>query len=452
MSKKKRYAQVGVGGRSVMFSDAIANLYHESCVMVAFCDVNAGRLRDRIEAEPFKTQGVPGYAPEDFDRMVAETRPDIVIVTTRDSSHDLYICRAMELGCDVVTEKPMTISAEKCQRIVDTQARTGRECRVTFNYRYSPPRTQVKDLLMSGLIGEVLSVDFQWMLDTRHGADYFRRWHRRKENSGGLMVHKATHHFDLVNWWLSAVPETVFATGHRRYATPRTAERLGLTNRGERCHGCPDAKKCAYELDLSANEGLKAMYLDNEGHDGYFRDRCIFSEDMDIEDSMQAIVTYDNEVRMSYSLNAFCAWEGYTICFNGTKGRLEHKCMESAYINGDGTVQGALQSDGTTIRVYPLRDDAYLVPLWEAEGGHGGGDEPLLKDVLAAQGEDAYRRAADHRAGAYSILTGIAANQSMASGKQVRIRDLVSGLARPDYPAMPTSADPLPMPVKPKSA
>ena len=63
--------------------------------------------------------------------------------------------------------------------------------------RTSPPRTQVKDILMSGVIGDVLSVDFHWMLNTHHGADYFRRWHRNKKNSGGLMVHKASHHFDV---------------------------------------------------------------------------------------------------------------------------------------------------------------------------------------------------------------------------------------------------------------
>jgi predicted dehydrogenase len=77
---------------------------------------------------------------------------------------------------------------------------------VTFNYRYSPFRSQVKELLMSGEIGDVLSVDFHWLLNTVHGADYFRRWHSNKAISGGLMVHKATHHFDLVNWWLSDMP------------------------------------------------------------------------------------------------------------------------------------------------------------------------------------------------------------------------------------------------------
>ncbi len=136
---------------------------------------------------------------EEFDRMIAEQKPDIVIVTTVDGYHHLYIIRGMELGCDVISEKPMTIDAGKCQKIIDTQARTGKRCTIAFNYRYSPPRTQVKEILMSGEIGEILSVDFHWMLNTFHGADYFRRWHSQKKYSGGLMVHKATHHFDLVN-------------------------------------------------------------------------------------------------------------------------------------------------------------------------------------------------------------------------------------------------------------
>ena len=273
---RRRFVQIGLGGRSKMYSSAVIEKYADCCEMVAFSDLNEGRLKLAIDGAREKGASVPGYAARDFDRMVAETRPDCVIVTTRDCFHDQYICRAMELGCDVITEKPMTTDDAKCQSILDMQARTGRRCTVTFNYRYSPPRTQVKDLLMSGVIGEVLSVDFHWLLDTHHGADYYRRWHRNKANSGGLMVHKATHHFDLVNWWLSSVPATVFALGHRRFYTPRTADRLGLTNRAERCHGCPEAGKCTFNLDLAGNENLKKLYLDNEQYDGYLRDQCVF--------------------------------------------------------------------------------------------------------------------------------------------------------------------------------
>jgi len=379
--------------------------------------------------------------------MIAETKPDTVIVTCQDSFHDTYICRAMELGCDVITEKPMTIDAERAQRILDTQKRTGRKVRVTFNYRYSPPRTQVKDLLMSGVIGDILSVDFQWMLDTYHGADYFRRWHRNKQNSGGLLVHKSTHHFDLVNWWLSAMPKEVVATGHRRFATPETAKRLGLSQAGPRCTGCADRQACPFYLDLAANEELNALYLLQESHDGYHRDQCIFSPDIDIEDSMQALVNYDNGVTLKYSLNTFCSWEGYTIQFNGTRGRLEHKCEETVYINGDGTVPGALKKEGTSIRIYPTRQPAYEVPIWTGEGGHGGGDDLMLRDLFLPEG-DKYLRAADHRSGAASILCGIAANRSIAGGGWVKIDDLIHDLDRPDYPAMPSASDSYTLPLR----
>ncbi len=444
---RKRFAQVGLGGRSKMFTDAVLESYADTCEMVAFCDNNKGRLDLAVQRACEKDIKVPGYAAEDFDRMIAETRPDTVIVTTRDCFHDEYICRAMELGCDVITEKPMTTDEARCQKIVDTQSKTGRTCTVTFNYRYSPPRTQVKDLLMSGVIGEVLSVDFHWLLDTHHGADYFRRWHRNAVNSGGLMVHKATHHFDLVNWWLSSVPETVFALGHRKFYTPKTADRLGLTGRGERCHGCGAFDKCTFKLDMAGNENLKNLYLDCEQYDGYQRDQCVFSDKIDIEDSMNVVVGYASGAKMSYSLNAFCSWEGYMVAFNGTRGRLEHTCQEKVYINADGTVPGALDKEGTSIKVFPQRRPAYQLDLWTGTGGHGGGDSPLLEDVFGANPPaDKYLRAADHRSGAYSILTGVAANKSMATGGMIRVADLVSGLTSPDYPAMPTGDEPLDIP------
>jgi predicted dehydrogenase len=346
----------------------------------------------------------------------------------------------------VITEKPMTTDADKCQKIIDTQKRTGKTCKVTFNYRYSPVRTQVKDLLMSGIIGEVHSVDFHWLLDIHHGADYYRRWHRNKFNSGGLMVHKATHHFDLMNWWLSSIPARVFASGSRTFYTPQTAERYGLTQRAERCLDCPESARCPFYLDLRAKTGLKETYLDHEHYDGYFRDQCVFSAAIDIEDSMNLVVNYQNGVHMSYSLNTFMPWEGYEIAFNGSKGRLEHKCMETIYISGDGSVPGALRSDGTTIRIYPHFSPAYEVPIWEAKGGHGGGDVLMLRDIFEpAPDSDPYLRAADQRSGAYSILTGIAANISMASGQAVNVADLVSKIGEPFYPAMPTASEPLPV-------
>src|SRR5690606_30193958 len=112
--------------------------------------------------------------------------------------HHQYIIRAMELGCDVITEKPLTIDAEKTRAIYDTAIKTGKKVRVTFNMRWAPGSIMIKELLSKGTIGEIIHVDLEYMLNTSHGADYFRRWHAQKDKSGGLMVHKSTHHFDMI--------------------------------------------------------------------------------------------------------------------------------------------------------------------------------------------------------------------------------------------------------------
>jgi predicted dehydrogenase len=448
---RKRIAHVGTGSRARFYREAIVGEYAQFSEYVGLCDNNPGRLKlfqTRVQAASGAL--VPAYDAAGFDRMIAETRPNVVIVTTVDSIHARYIIRAMELGCDVITEKPMTTDEAMCQAIIDTQKRTGRTCTVGFNYRYSPARTQVKDLLMDGAIGEVLSVDFHWMLNTHHGADYFRRWHSQKAFSGGLMVHKATHHFDLVNWWLSAVPVTVFANGKREFYTPAMAKRIGLKGAHERCRTCPEKSRCGFELDLEKRQSLKELYLDNEHHDGYFRDRCVFREGIDIEDTMNVVVEYDSKATMSYSLNAFNSWEGYYVIFNGTKGRIEHKAEEKIYINdGSGVSQGEVERGASYTRVIPIRGHARDIEMWTGEGGHGGGDVLLLDDLfLAEKRADKYLRAADHRSGAYSILTGVAANQSIASGKPVQVADLVQGVGYPDYPAMPDREHLLPMPGK----
>jgi predicted dehydrogenase len=444
---RRRYAIVGTGSRHEMYRDAITRQYKDYAELAGLCDLNAGRVElSRMRAAEAGVHA-PGYTAANFERMIHETRPETVIVTTVDGTHDEYIVRALEAGCDVVTEKPMTTTAEKCRRILDTRRRSGGRIRVTFNYRYSPARTQVKDLLMSGVIGVVLSVDFHWLLNTVHGADYFRRWHSQKRNSGGLMLHKATHHFDLINWWLSAVPQTVTAMGKREFYTPEMARRLGLKETHERCHTCTEKDRCGFLMDLAANPSLKALYLDQEKYDGYFRDRCVFRSDIDIEDTMNVLVQYDTGATLCYSVNAFNSWEGYQVAFNGTKGRLEHSIVEQIYVSGTGGIQGGIAEGGVTTRIIPLRGAARLQEPWTGEGSHGGGDSVMLDEIfLPAPPQDKYMRASDERAGACSILIGAAANRCFETGQPVRIFDLVPDLQRPDYPPMPTRREPVPMP------
>ncbi len=228
--------------------------------------------------------GAPVFG--DFDELVAAAQPDCLIITTVDRYHPEYIVRALDAGRDAITEKPMAIDAAGCRAILEAERRTGRQITVTFNYRFPPHSSRIKELMQSGIVGQVLSVDFEWMLDTRHGADYFRRWHRRLANSGGLLVHKATHHFDVINWWLDDEPETVYAFGARRFYGPTREAR------GERCCTCPHAASCEFFVDYTTEPLYRALYFDAEHVDGYHRDGCVFSPEIDIYDTMGVTVRY----------------------------------------------------------------------------------------------------------------------------------------------------------------
>ncbi len=364
---------------------------------------------------------LPIYQPHQFERMVKREKLDAVVVTARDSLHDLYIVKGLEAGLKVVTEKPMTTDEHKCQRILD--AMRGREDRlvVTFNYRYAPHNTRAREILKKGVIGEITLVEFQWFLDVTHGADYYRRWHRQKVNSGSLWVHKATHHFDLVNWWTGAHPQLVFALGAKRFYRPETFPPR------ERCHTCDAAERCRFHWDLAASGRHKALYLDAEHEDGYLRDRCVFSPDIDIWDTRAATVRYANGMIMSYSLNNYAPFEGYRVGFVGTKGRLDLFVHEHAYVSATG---GKLALEGgakhVNMRAFPLFEKPYDVEIEKGKGGHGGGDERLLDDCfLPRRKADPLGRAAGGLDGARSILVGIAARRSIEWGRPVRIDELV---------------------------
>ena len=414
----RKFAIVGTGGRHQMFREAIVHTHADSAELVALCDVNQSRLALSAHQVPDKGgNGIATYLAEDFELMLAEQQPDTVIVTTPDYLHDDYIVRSLRAGRNVMTEKPMTIDIARLKRILDAQRETGKAVTVTFNYRYSPARTQLKEMLMSGAIGDITAIDFRWYLDRVHGADYFRRWHRYKDRSGGLLVHKSTHHFDLLNWWAASTPKSVSATGKRDFYTPQMAIRLGLEGHGERCHACPVAARCDFFMDLEKDEPLKALYLDAEEDDGYWRDKCVFADDITIEDTMQVQAQYASGASLNYTLVAYSPWEGLEVKFHGTKGELTHRHIEVHGVFAGGERDREERHNMTT-ELHLAGGLPQKVTVWEGKGSHGGADPIMLGYLFdpAHMEPDRYGRASDQVAGAWSILTGIAANQSIARG------------------------------------
>lgn len=405
-NKKTRLAIVGLGSRGTgMWGSSLTKEYPSLIEFVGLCDHNPGRLA--LGKELIDTD-CPTF--ENFEQMMRETKPDRLIVTTDDNTHDHFIVKGMEMGADVISEKPMAIDEEKIQRIIDAEKRTGKQCRVTFNYRYSPHRARMWEILQAGEIGELTSVDFHWYLDTSHGADYFRRWHRLVEKGGSLWVHKASHHFDLLNWWIGSDPESVYALGELGF--------YGKNGpfRADNCRSCNHTKECNFHFDIMQNEQLKRLYVDNEKFDGYHRDGCVFRNDVNIFDKMAATIRYMNGVQVTYSLTTYSPYEGYRIAFNGTKGRMDAWIQESNPTT-DANYDQIMVSKNFGKREY------FHIP----QGfGHGGGDK-LLKDQIFIPGTpDPLQQAAGTRDGALACLIGIAARKSITSGETIMIKDLTS--------------------------
>ena len=405
---RKRFAIVGASRRGwAMYAVPITRDYAETAELAALCDISQTHMDvvNRQLAEPVATF-------TDFGEMIEKAHVDTVIVTTMDSFHDVYVVKALRAGKDAIVEKPMATDEEKCRGIIRAERETGRKVTVTFNCRFLPSAVAIRRMIADGLIGDVISVDLHWPLSLTHGPSYFRRWHRIMANSGGLQVHKATHHFDLVNWWLQDEPATVTARGGLDF--------YGRNGpfRGKRCKGCPHAQDCAFYWDIMESEITTEFYVAAEEETGYIRDGCVFDESIDIQDHFSLLATYKGGATLAYSLQAWSSWEGLRLEIQGTKGRLEYLTRND--VNGEadpasGKIMVAL-NDGTRI--------AHTPPA--GVGGHGGGDRSIKQMLFEPGHDDPLGQMSGARGGALSVLLGVAATKSMENhGAGIRIADLL---------------------------
>ncbi|MDX2194900.1 MAG: Gfo/Idh/MocA family oxidoreductase [Cytophagales bacterium] len=422
---KMRLAMVGTGIRGITFwGKSVQDNYKDTMEFVGLCDINPGRVQFAQ-----KYIGVQCLVFTDFELMVKTTKPDTVIVTTVDATHHEYIVKALEMGVNVMTEKPMTTDEVKCKAILDAEKRTGKKVIVGFNYRYGTLFTAIKEQLAKNVIGETVSVDFNWYLNVYHGADYFRRWHAYKAKGGTLLVHKSTHHFDLMNWLIDSDPVEVMAYG--------SLDHYGKNGkyRATHCRVCNYKNECKFYNNIT-NDAMKMdLYVANEKHDGYLRDACVFREDIDIYDKMSVQVKYANGVLLNYSLTTYSPYEGWRLAFNGKEGRLdstegipwENDAVNQELLHAKEFAQNSAQTQEYYERIYINKnfDKHELIKVPLSKGGHGGGDARLHDKIFKnPNSPDPYRHAAGTRDGAMSILVGIAARKSIEEKRIVKINEL----------------------------
>ncbi len=418
----KRYALIGAGNRGFgMFAKPLVDAFPETTRLAAVCDANPVRAAFCVSQLGVS---VPTYT--DFAVMMREARPDGLIVATRDCTHAEYVIAGLKAGKRVYSEKPLCTTAAQCRAILRAARQGTGRCFVTHNLRYTPALEQIRRLFRDGTLGTVSSMQFDETLDRSHGADYFRRWHREKANSGGLLIHKASHHFDILNWWADAVPVEVRAQGRLAF--------YGHNGRfrGARCMGCAQSGRCEFHADMFARNLHRGMYLEAEHADGYIRDGCVFDPKIDIQDQMGVLIRYANGIEATYTLHAFSPYESMRCVIEGSKGRLEYtKTYPSGDVVGGHLLPGGVQRETERMRVFLPGKGIEDIPLVQMEGGHGGADPRLRAEFF---GQDWRRKPSDRMASleeaVQAVMVGVAANHAMATGKTIDVQRLLGGGAR----------------------
>ncbi len=379
---KIRFGIVGTGGRGLRaFGANLRQRFADDTTVVALADRDPTRLR--YAAGKLGVERTYDTAAG----LIADRDVDVVVITTPDATHAEIALEAIDAGKHVICEKPLATTIEDCNRVRAAAARSDHLFMVGFVLRYVPFFRTLRAAVVDGAIGTPLLVN---AADNRVGADYFRRWHRLRRNSGGLLVHKSCHTLDIVNWLLDRRPVSVSATGGVAVFTPKDWA-------GERCLTCPAKDTCPEFLDITQGE-LGRMYYEAEATSGYVRDVCVFNSEKDTVDHAAVSIEYADGVRASYSLCLFASYNRREMSVWGADGKAEGS------EDGADVVVTSRRNDG---------EDRHRVAA--VEGGHAGGDLGLLADALAAlKGER--EPSADLEAGYWSAVLGIAAEQSVAQG------------------------------------
>ncbi len=436
---RTRYAICGLSNRAIgMYIPAFTNetVIAEHGELVALIDIDMNRVEAFTQRNGLD---VRAFEPDAFNRMVDETRPDVVIVTTPDGTHVDYIVQALDRGLDVITEKPMVIDSAQAQAVIDAEENSTGTVRVAHNYRYMQAHMQIKRMILEGMLGRITNVEMVWNIDTYHGSSYFYRWNRDRSKSGGMSITKGCHHFDLLNWWLGDIPREVYAFGALNYYGAKSPYNPSLVD-GKDYTPAEQRERCPYRTHwLSGSAAPKDDHLrpvdrkhnlPNEAQYPPDQPMYIYDEEIAIEDTYSAILRYRGGATVTYSTNFSAPWEGYTLAINGTQGRLEtvhytapSRCPFPA-------------TDHQPITYYPMFGQRQIHETRHLSGGHGGSDPLLLRNLFVGlTHEDAeLGLSAGSMDGAYAVAIGEAMWRSATESRLVQIDDLLRAGERQRLP------------------
>jgi predicted dehydrogenase len=391
MSRDKlRIGVIGAGGRGTIAANWANS---DRAEVVATADTNPeghDEFARAAETEDFKRF-------EDYRELLKCDEVEAVCITTPDWLHEEHAIAALCAGKHVYCEKPLAISVEGCDRILETVRSTGLKFMIGFNMRYMNMVRVMKEIVDSGAIGEVKAAWCRHFVG--HGGKfYYHDWHARRENGTSLLLQKASHDIDVIHWICGSFTKRVVGLGALSYYGGEKPDDLICPECPER-DSCPDTT-AELSTSLSPHQRKKV--------------RCAFRKEVDVEDNQTIIMQLENGVQACYMQNHFTPDYFRNYTFIGTEGRLENMRApgeEASMSTGHKLVRVWTRRKGDW-KHYSNRD--YHVKPAE-EGSHSGADPRICQDFTEYVLDDK-QPITSAAAGRMSVAVGCLGAESMRAG------------------------------------
>ena len=401
MSEKLRIAIVGVGSRGTScFGVHLAE--RNDVEIAALCDPNPVRAK---AAGKILNVTAPVYTS--MAEMAKSEKLDGVIITSPDCCHRDCAVEALNLGWNVLIDKPLATNVADGREIIETAKKTGKIVMIGFNLRHNAVLKRLKEIIDAGTLGKVFLAENREFYDG--GRTYMARWNRLFSKTGGLWIHKASHDFDIFNWLLGFPKPLRVAS----FAAVNALNREGIPfplesghEPGPSCNECYYREQCKDRFLLS-KEDLAQWGSEAAAVDGYLKNRCMYLSDKDNHDNGLAMVEYENNVKVSLFETFVCGKNDRVYTIAGDRG-----IAEVSLTNRTITVTPRWGGDIVT----------WLIP--EEQGGHGGADPKLIDSFCKVlRGEIKAPSTAEH--GLLATALGQAAEIARRQHRIVEMSELL---------------------------
>ena len=390
----KRY-QIGVIGLGARAETFVRNLFKGTARAELFgvCDLDADRMRKFCDFCELK--GVRTFT--NADEFFGQRGMDAVIITTPDFTHREVALQAIAAGKHFYLEKPIEVTVERARDIARA-AKGSKVCSfIGFNLRLAAKYVRMKEMVASGILGQIVHVEGMEQIANNHSASFMRRFHRHRARSGGLLNTKCSHDMDIMQWMIghSHRLKRVAAFGGCNVFVPQKAP-------ARYCHECPQLGTCRYRDTAGFAFPVAAQQpIHHRDHALYGGDLCVYTDDKDICDNMSVIFEWENGIRGNFNLQLFQAKGMRLTKIWGENGLLESR---------DGKITFQESPSGNLIEVTPQGHEVI----------HGKGDPQMIGmfiDAIEGRGDPTMRL----EEGLAASILALKAEESMLTGKVVEI-------------------------------